>query len=362
MRKRRVLRWVGVVGVLLLLVTAVPVFAIEVACRAPGPVNRPTVGRFGITDAEYLLPLTNSVLSYPEWYIVYAYQDFAAILQDADEAAFPYFHSIVDYWTGFCAANRIASAQGGGELNEKIMLYVIGLSFTLELAAKGAYETTIGRLSARVRGPEKTTEDKLAASVAEDYANFLQQRPWYEFSFPSQVRRLLYDTPYGHSTFRAIERRFALTSEWTFKTGYAWMIRGGAELDPAVPQIQSVVRGLDASDLGPGTDITLRRDLGAGLTLIVTPRYAAFTRILARLAMQGREVLEIAGNDTIVLTALIPPGDDLTLTNTRVIFTYPVRSRPGWQREGMLVAVPSLGQTIRQIQARGGVLEHVYDY
>jgi len=362
MRIGRILRWLGAAGGLLLIIVALPVLGIETACRAPGPETEPITGHFGVSDPGYHMPVSSSVLSYPEWYIVYAYQDFAAILQHGDESAFPYLASISDYWRGFCVVNRIASAQGEVDPSEKVMLYVIGLSFTAELGAKGAYETTIGRVSAWLRGTEKTTEDRLAVSVAEDYASFLQQRAWYEFPFWEQVRRLHRDTPFGHSSFRALERRFALTSEWTVKTAYAWIIGGGAELDPAALQIESVVRGLDESDRGPGSNITLRRELGDGLALVVTPRYAAFTHILLELAAHGRQIVEIAGNDTILLTALAPQGVDLELPNTRAIFAYPVRSRPGWHRDGMLVGVPSLIQTIQELQSRGAVLEHVYDY
>ena len=180
MKWRRRLRWVGVSLFLVSLVLVSSVLYVETACRAPALTtgSAPT-NRFGIIDADYIRPATNSVLSYPEWYIVYAYQDFAVVLHDHDEHAFRYAASIRDYWTGLCGVNRVASAGGGSDPSEKAMLYIIGWSFTGEMAVEGAYETTIGRLFAWMRGQEKSNEDRFTLAVAEDYAQFLGETPWY---------------------------------------------------------------------------------------------------------------------------------------------------------------------------------------
>lgn len=356
---RRLLRWLLFIVVLTTLAVGLAVASVETGCHAAGPPPKPGNGRFGIADKDYRLPVTNSVLSYPEWYIVYAYQDFASVLREGDEAAFPYLDSISEYWTSLCAVNRVASAQGPIDMGQKVMLYVIGFSFTAELGLKGAYETTLGQLTAWLRGPEKTSEDRLAQAVAEEYAAFLDQKPWYEYSFLTQVRRLI-DMPLDRrSTTRAVERRFALTLEWTLKSGYAWVIARMAELDPAVLKIRSVVAG---DDLAGKPGIAVKRDLGEGKALIETERYAAFTKILAGFAAEDRQVLEIAGNDVIFITALVPDGVAVDLAGARTVFAYPDRSRPRWVRVGLLVDVPTLVPALRDIQARGAKLEHVYDY
>ena len=356
---RRLLRWLTVFIVFTGIAVALAVASVETGCQAAGPPPASDTGRFGVADKDYRLPVTNSVLSYPEWYIVYAYQDFATTLREGDEAAFAYLDSISEYWTSLCAVNRAASAQGPIDFGQKVMLYVIGFSFTAELGIKGAYETTIGALTAWLRGPEKTSEDRLAVAVAEDYAAFLDQKPWYEYSFLTQVRRLLNDTPFGRSSVRAAERRFALTLEWTAKSGYAWVIARMAELDPAVLKIRSVVQG---GNLDGKAGIAVRRDLGDGKALIETERYAAFTKILTDFASEDRQVLEIAGNDVIFITVLVPEDMALGLDGARTIFSYPDRSRSRWRRVGMLVDVPALIPALRQLQSKGARLEHVYDY
>lgn len=316
-----------------------------------------------VADAGYSRPETNSYLSYPEWYIVYAYQDFAGVLRRHDESGFDYLASIGGFWTSLCGVNRIASAQGGGELDEKAMLYVIGVSFTAEMAIKGAYETTLGRISAWSRGPERTNEDVFALHVAEDYAQFLQQTPWYDYPFMGRLRQFWRDVPFtSASPGRAAERRFALTLEWGAKAAYAGVIRVAAGLSPAELRIGSLVQGMDASDAVADPRIDIVRDLGGGLSLIETPRYGAFTDIVAGLAARGRQVVEIAGNRSVLATALLPPDTSAALDGARVVFTEGIQSRPGWRRLGLDVAVPHLSELIRQLQSRGALFEHVYDY
>lgn len=364
MKWRRRLRRLGASLILLALLALSPALYIETTCRAPTPTEISALaGRFGITDADYTRPVTNSVLSYPEWYIVYAYQDFATVLHDGDEYKFRYLPSIGTYWSGLCAVNRIASAEGGSDPSEKAMLYIIGWSFTAEMAIKGAYETTIGRFFAWMRGPQKSNEDRFAVAVADDYARFLGQQPWYEYSFWQQVRRLWGEIGFDRSEpARAVERRSALTLEWSVKAAYAKAIGALAGLSPAPLEIESVVDGLDGTDRAADPDIRIVRDLGDGKQLIVTPRYAAFTQIVADLAARNRQLFEIAGNDTIFATVLVPVGADIGGPGVQSIFSDAIQSRPGWRRQGIQVKVPELTKTIRAINAQGALLEHLYDY
>jgi len=363
-RRRRLRHWLGAGAILLVLIVTVPVVGIESSCRAPGAGTRalPT-GRFGINDAGYARATTNSVLSYPEWYIVYAYQDFAAVLATGDEHRFRYLASVEDYWTGFCAVNRVAAAQGGSEADEKAMLYVIGVSFTAEMAIKGAYETTVGWLFAWLRGDRKTNEDRLALAVASEYAGFLGQEPWYLYPFRDQVHRLWHDTAFDWSSpVRAAERRFALTAEWSVKTVYAKAIGAAAGLSPADLDIESVVGGLDEADHAADPAIEMVRPLDDGKQLIRTPRYAAFTQILLDLSARGRPIYEIAGNDRIFATLLVPPDVAVTMPGLQPIFADEIQSRPGWRRQGVELAVPMMSQAMAALQARGVVVEHLYDY
>ncbi len=126
------------------------------------------------------------------------------------------------------------------------MLYTIGLSFAAEMGLKGLYELTIGRFTAWFRGPKRTPEDEFALAVAEDYAAFLRQTPWYEYPFGSKLAQFWIETPMAYgSAVRKLERRIAISLEYGGKAVYAKLIGLGAAASPAPLTIRSVVKGLD---------------------------------------------------------------------------------------------------------------------
>ncbi len=110
-----------------------------------------------IKDPEQSRAEANTYLTYPEWHIVYAYDGLAETLKSGDEYQFPYWESVKGFWTTDCALTRIADAHGGADTDTRLTIATIGVSFTLEMGLKAAYEDTIGRLTAWWRGaPEDT--------------------------------------------------------------------------------------------------------------------------------------------------------------------------------------------------------------
>ena len=91
-------------------------------------------------------------------------------------------------------------------------------------------------------------------------------------------------------------------------------------------------------------------------TEIETPRYRELTRLLHRMALDGAEFIEIAGNDDIMLTAIgnAPryPG---------ALHSFP-RQGYGDTRHLIAVKVRDLARTLRDMQSGDLTLEHVHDY
>jgi hypothetical protein len=241
------------------------------------------------------------------------------------------------------------------------MLYIIGLSFGAEMGVKGAYELTIGRFTEAIRGAERTPEDRFALAVAEHYATFLQQTPWYAYPFGPTLARFWAEVPWGEGNLlRKIERRFSITLEYGVKALYARAIGALAGIAPAALRIQSVVRGLDDSDLAADPRIRRIEARPDGTSVIETPRYREFTQILGGLASRGRDVVEIAGNDDMFVTLLMPPG--ARTAKGELLITVPNQSRPGWRRDGLAIKVTVLAQLMRSLSASGAQFEHAYDY
>ncbi len=144
-RGRRLLKWFLVAGALVLVVLLTPVAYVEMACRgdAMGQPHTPL-----IADSQFQRREANTYLTYPEWHIVYAYDGLAETLKRGDEHAFPYARSIRGFWTSTCALMREADEHGGADGATRSMIHTIGVSFTVEMAMKAAYEETIGRATA----------------------------------------------------------------------------------------------------------------------------------------------------------------------------------------------------------------------
>ncbi len=144
---------IGVAALLLGLVAAVPIARNETTCMRPRaadaapyqPLLPPESRRNGV----------DTFLTYPEWSIVHAYEDLAGVTRQRGEEHFGYWRAIRSYWSSLCSLSRIASSRGEIALDMKAMLYIIGVSFSGEMAVKGLYETSIGRLTAWLRGPER---------------------------------------------------------------------------------------------------------------------------------------------------------------------------------------------------------------
>jgi hypothetical protein len=116
------------------------------------------------------------------------------------------------------------------------------------MLAKGAYEETLGRATAWLRGPRKTPQDAVIAAMAADYAAFLRQTPWYLYPFNRKAHEL-WAAPVGLS-FRGWERRLGIGLEFEAKAVYAKVLaRAVAATAPAQLVIRSVVSGLDAAVL-----------------------------------------------------------------------------------------------------------------
>jgi hypothetical protein len=346
-----------------ILILAAPVLWIETACttaREPGTLTRvPLVAERGYARRE-----SDSYLSFPEWHIVYAYEDLAGVLRRGEPSDFAYDRQIGRFWTSLCRLTRVVSARGAVGTDTKVMLYTIGWSFTAELAIKGAYETTFGRLFEWRRGPGRTAEDEFVAQDMDAYARFLRQTPWYEYPFGRRLLALRSTPLGGKALARKLERRVVVSLEYGTKAVYGALIgyASGRALGGADLEIHSVVRALDGSDAPREPEMRIVRELGEGRTLIRTPRSQAYTDLLVRLARRGRDVVEIAGNHRILVTVLAPPGTLPPLSGVVPLFEAPIQSRPSTRRVGLDVPVEQLAATIRALEPAGIAVEHVYDY
>lgn len=348
---RFVWRWLkrGIVAVLLLvLLLMAPIGYVEVACR--GDVVADNYQPI-ITAAKWHRAESRTLLTYPEWHIVHAYDDYARVIRDGDPHDFGYFRAIAGFWKSLCPLTRRAAAMGGVTSDTKATIYTIGVSFTAEMLAKALYEETLGRVATWLRGAEPAPLDDLSARQADSYARFLQQTPWYEWDFTADAEALAAASGSGA---RDLERRLALGLEYRGKAFYAGVIAravqgvGADEL-----RLRSLVAGLDANALRRIEGVFVVETVPEGI-VIETDRYRAFTGVAQRLAAEGADFVEIAGNNEILFTAI-----SNTFEVSDAIYSF---QRQGYGDYRHLILVPLLELADRLRNLDGLTLEHVHDY
>jgi hypothetical protein len=305
-------------------------------------------------------------LTFPEWYLVHSPAEYARFLSRGDApSSFPLFAHIGQFWQGYGAVNHEVARypfNGGYHL----MVLVIGTSTTVEYGLKGLYEHTIGRLAeATTSGDAPIPEERLHASYAQAYVDFIRVEPWYEFDFLAPLGELWSTLPLsGPNLVRRWERRFALTTELLVKEGYARIIKLGTQSVYDAPKPVTAVVLSRAPDPDAATYPEFKARAASGAEVVATvPRYEAFTAYSRWLANQGIDFLEIAGNDGDVLVSVIAPAGWSTSAPSRLLFEQPIITRPGQRRVVLAIPVNQLASMLRSLgEKRGVVVEHIYDF
>ena len=94
---------------------------------------------------------------------------------------------------------------------------------------------------------------------------------------------------------------------------------------------------------------------------IETPRYDLFTRILEKIARQGGTIVEIAGNDDIMVTLTVPEGSTCSVPQGTAIMRM---KRSGFSGDRLLVdmKVNNLAALLKERPLGDPGVEHVFDY
>ena len=360
-------RILATIAILIALSVLVPLAYIEGACRpasSAATTSGPAVTLPAIDEQGYRRKENNTFFTFPEWYIVYSFEDFGRFLDRSSESHFNYFGHILGFWRSFCTINRAVPATGESLADVKTMIYVIGVSYSTEYAIKGLYENTIGRVFEWIRGETRTPQDQYARAVLQDYAAFLYTVPWYKYPFREKLDGLMAISAPTPSPLRTWERDFALGTEYFLKVGYASLIQKAldASNDDEPRDIMFVVATLPPELLAKEPRIKPIRTLTPQWQLVQAPRYKALSEILQSLLDQGFGLAEIAGNHDILITVIAPDAAKLSIKDTAELFSLELDAKPGFRRAGLKARIDRLVDISRDLKSRGAVIEHFYDY
>ena len=346
---KRLLKWTFGPLFLLIIGLIAPVGYIELACR---PNDNPSEYA-SILPPEHHRPEGRTLLTYPEWHIVHAYDDYARVIRTGDPHDYRFLSSIAGFWSSLCSLSNASGPHGGFPTEFKSTVYTIGISFTAELLVKALYEESIGRIATWIRGDARAPLDNTMAEQAAEYAAFLRQIPWYRWDFQSDAAVLAENSS---DLFRDRERRFAGGLEYGAKAQYAKVIAAAvANLEPDALRLRMVLTGIDTETLGTFQDVNVIAQHAEGIE-IDTPRYRILTDLLLQWAKAGAQFVEIAGNDDILFTVT---SNTPTLDGALYSFT---RQGYGDTRHLILLPVRDLAETLRGLDEQGLTLEHIHDY
>lgn len=345
----RYLKRFVLLGLLLVIGLVSPVAYVETFCRGSGEATPYSA----LIDPAYHRPETRTLMTYPEWHIVHTYEDYAQVISSGDPHDYGFLRGIGGFWSSLCALSRNAVAHGDIDGGTKQMVYVIGVSFTAELLLKAAYEETVGRLFASVRGAERAPLDLVSAAQATAYAGFLQQVPWYKWRFWEDAEEL---RARATDALRDRERLVALGLEYRAKAAYAEVIASAvAQVGPDDLTLRMIISETNREYLAGAEGVRVVDERPEGIE-IEAPRYRTLTYLLARFAADGLDFAEIAGNDDILFTALSDrpsePGS---------MFSRPRQGSDDF-RHLIVVKVMDLADRLREMEGSGLKLEHVHDY
>jgi hypothetical protein len=344
-----------------LFLLAVAVFAVR--CRSLETQLPPV--RQGSNPQTYSRPAEDTFFSYPEWYIVWSYQEKADFQEKHLQSGFPFFGAIAQYWSNYCCAYAATRGRYPFNFGDHIMLVVIGSSFSIEYAIRGVYENTIGRLTEWMSSYEPVEEDRYAYKVAREYADFVHIRPFYEFSFWKELKGLWRDTNlFGRHPLRKFERRVFLTLDYGIESFYCWLIEKGTHATYGIESAETYasIENASGETLTQFPRIRIVKLAGLQSFLVIIPRYQEFTTIASELAKRDVHFREIAGNDEILLSALVPQDWTYDLPEGRFLFSNGILTQPATKRIAVWTPVASLHTVLNSLAQRGAKLEHIYDY
>lgn len=309
-------------------------------------------------------PLEDAYYSYPEWYIVWSYQERAAYMEKGSlPSDYPYFGSIYQYWHGYCLICEITHTRHQLNSGDHLMLMVIGSSFALEYSVRGVYEKYVGALSEFISGNHLVEEDAYAARVAREYGNFVGVRPFYEFHFAHALKGLWAETSFwGPHPFRKFERKGILTVDYGLESIYAEILEKLSHLTYGSEPTETYawIENAPESLFQKYPHIRRVKDAGERSYVVSIPRYQEFTELAVSLAHDGVRFVQIAGNSEIVVSA-ISSNWSYETPEMHTLFFQEVLTQPGAKRVVLECRVRDLHMVLNDL-AKRAIIEHVYDY
>lgn len=306
-----------------------------------------------------------TLLTMPEWFLVFSPDEFAHYIEHKMPSGYPYFGAIGQFWNYYFDSAKAADAYPFNT-GYHVMLWVIGSSFTIENSIKGLYENIIGRaVEMTLNQGEMTDEDWYSVATAKDYVAFIRVQPWYEYPFWSRLVGLWSETGLtGDHQLRKWERKFILSAEYLIKAIYGGIIKLATKTayGDAEEKVLAIVKQYPGDAALTKEKVKLVQQFDNGFSVVALPRYEAFMAAAIAMVDSGASFYEIAGNQKILATII---SDKAWQPNPGIgteLYRYPVLIDEGKSRIGIVLNVKDLQASLSSLRQQNIILEHIYDY
>jgi hypothetical protein len=307
---------------------------------------------------DYKRGADQTYLTYPEWFLVFSPEEYAYYLKDNPSYEFNYIGHLVQFWSGYAMMrDRIESKGYATNIGYHVMILTIGISTTVEYTIKFIYGKTVSQLAALTQSQKRVSEQDYGAKVAQEYVDFIKNRPWYEFDFASKfVGIYTKNSFFGEDFLRKLERKEALSVEYGVKFLYAKLIGFFTKV------------GYD--EALPVTQVTLVK--GDKQIIEKFPRYDKFKNESLHYAKEGYNFVNIAGNDanSSILYSLV--GEKEKIDSMECMLKTPILSNRSYSRCVNDIEIAKLSDFLRNenfeltekfLPVKGTIkLEHIFDF
>jgi hypothetical protein len=224
------------------------------------------------------------------------------------------------------------------------------------------YENTFGRVFSWFSNGTLSEEERVIIQAQRAYSDLIYDKAWYEFEFMPWVKKVWRVSNSAESNWlRKMERTLFFTFEFTFKAGYAKLIEWGAKAsyEEPVTDIYLVISGIDSLQAYPDLKIIHEQ---ADKKIISIKRWGAFTKTISAIADEEINIIEIGGNDEILISVLVRKGSKNVFPDDNLLYESTVVSRSDLKRKVYLLPVRRLLSFVKEAKGDGVEIEHVFDY
>src|SRR3954465_15510044 len=120
-----------------------------------------SINKKPVTKQKDIRPADQTFLTFPEWFLVFSPEEQANYFRQHTATTFPYMTHTAQIWKSYRIVNQQIKGNFPTNWGYHFMIWVIGVSTTVEYSIKACYETIVGRIT-DTRQP-LTAEDQFNA-------------------------------------------------------------------------------------------------------------------------------------------------------------------------------------------------------